>query len=57
MRRILVLSHLVVTVPKHPRQKFQNPIDGILMLLMPLSRRHRLLPEMLIRTLQLVQVS
>ena len=48
MGRILVLSHLVLAMPKYPRQEFQNPIDGILMLLMPLSRRHRLLPEMLI---------
>ena len=55
MGRILVLAHLVIRT-KHPRQKFQNPIDSILMLLMPLSRRHRLLPQVLVRTLQLVQV-
>ena len=53
---ILVFPHLIVPMPKHTCQKLENPIDGILMLLVPLPRCHRLLPQMLIRALELVQV-
>jgi hypothetical protein len=43
-------------VPKYTRQEFKYPINGILMLLVSFPRSHSLLPQMLIRVFQLVQI-
>jgi hypothetical protein len=54
---INVLPIVTSRAPKDASQEFEDPIDSILLTLVPLAGNQRLLPEMLVGGLELVKIS